>query len=169
MWAKACDYERDFRGRVKYLGIAACQWLRMRLGVDTVKPDVHTHNFVKHAVGRQLSDASVVKVIEAAARAMNVRARRLDGAIWEHQRGGPGTIWGAVGHLDVLGRSPQNRIAQRSLTVVVGALPERRRPKAGSRRSGRLGPSQRTCRSGMLRAVSGSGDFGGVPACSSAR
>jgi hypothetical protein len=91
-WANACDYERDFRGRVKYLGIAACQWLRMRLGVDTVKPDVHTHNFVKHAIGRPLSDTSLVKVIEAAARALNVRARRLDGAIWEHQRGAPGTI-----------------------------------------------------------------------------
>lgn len=44
-------YEPDFRGRVRYLGNAACQWLRMRLGVDTVKPDVHMHNFVKHAVG----------------------------------------------------------------------------------------------------------------------
>lgn len=91
-WASTCDYERDFRGRVKYLGIAACQWLRMRLGVDTVKPDVHTHNFVKQAIGRQLSDPGVVKVIEAAAHALDVRARRLDGAIWEHQRGAPGTI-----------------------------------------------------------------------------
>lgn len=91
-WAIACDYERDFRGRSKHLGIAACQWLRMRLGVDTVKPDVHTRNFVQHAIGRTLDDSSVVRVIEAAAEAMGVRARRLDGAIWEHQRGAPGTI-----------------------------------------------------------------------------
>jgi hypothetical protein len=91
-WALSCDYDRDFRGRVKYLGVAACQWLRMRLGVDTVKPDVHTHTFVKQAIGRPLTDWDVVKVIEAAALALDVRARRLDGAIWEHQRGAPGTI-----------------------------------------------------------------------------
>jgi hypothetical protein len=51
----ACHTPRGHRPAVielnlKYLGIATCQWLRMRLGVDTVKPDVHTHNFVKHAV-----------------------------------------------------------------------------------------------------------------------
>lgn len=91
-WAATCDYERDFRGRVKFLGVAACQWLRMRLGVDTVKPDVHAHNFVKNAIGRSLSDWGVVRVIEEAARTVGVRARQLDGAIWEYQRGGPGTI-----------------------------------------------------------------------------
>lgn len=39
-WAHRADFRRDWEGRAKYLGIAAFQWLRMRLGVDTVKPDV---------------------------------------------------------------------------------------------------------------------------------
>lgn len=91
-WAVACDFDRDFKGRVKFLGIAACQWLRMRLGVDTVKPDVHTHRFVKRATGRALSDTGVVRAIEEAAKRQGIRARALDGAIWEVERGAPGTI-----------------------------------------------------------------------------
>jgi len=91
-WAVACEFDRDFAGRVKHLGIAACQWLRMRLGVDTVKPDVHTHRFVTRAIGRRLSDSAVVTVIEEAAGRLDMRARALDNAIWEAQRGAPGSI-----------------------------------------------------------------------------
>jgi hypothetical protein len=39
-WAKAADFRRDFQGQVKGLGYAAFQWLTMRCGVETVKPDV---------------------------------------------------------------------------------------------------------------------------------
>lgn len=91
-WAFACEYDRDFRGRAKNLGIAACQWLRMRLGVDTVKPDVHTHAFVTSAIGRRLDDWGVVTVIEAAAHHLKMKARRLDATIWEHQRGATGAV-----------------------------------------------------------------------------
>lgn len=91
-WAIQCDFDRDFRGRVKNLGIAACQWLRMRLGVDTVKPDVHIHRFVKRATGRTLSDSDAVRAIEEASKRLGMRARALDGVIWETQRGAPGTI-----------------------------------------------------------------------------
>jgi hypothetical protein len=91
-WAVSCDFDRDFAGRVKHLGIAACQWLRMRLGVDTVKPDVHMHRFVTRAIGRKLSDSGVVAVIEEVARRLGMRARTLDHAIWEAERGAPGSI-----------------------------------------------------------------------------
>jgi hypothetical protein len=91
-WAVDCEFERDFQGRVKYLGIAACQWLRIRLGVDTVKPDVHVHRFVKEATGRSLSDVAVIAVVEEAAKRLGVSARALDLAIWESGRGGPGAI-----------------------------------------------------------------------------
>jgi len=92
VWAATCDYQRDFEGRVKNLGFAACQWLRMRLGVDTVKPDTHTKAFVENAIDRSLNDWGVVRVIEEAATTIGIRARQLDGAIWEYQRRGPGTI-----------------------------------------------------------------------------
>lgn len=77
---------------MKHLGVAACQWLRMRLGVDTVKPDVHTHRFVTRTIGRKLSDSGVVTVIEEVAGRLGMRARALDNAIWEAERGAPGLI-----------------------------------------------------------------------------
>jgi hypothetical protein len=91
-WAHQSEFERDFRGRVKGLNIAAYCWLVMRLGVDTVKPDVWTHAFVRRVVGRGLGDAELVQVITEAAHRVSRRARELDAAIWEHERGGPGTI-----------------------------------------------------------------------------
>ena len=56
-WAWHSDFDRDFRGRVKYLGPAAYSWLVMRLGVDTVKPDVHLRRFVERVTGHPVSDA----------------------------------------------------------------------------------------------------------------
>jgi hypothetical protein len=50
-WAHQSDFHRDFEGRAKGLGIAAYCWLVMRLGVDTVKPDVMLHRFVRRALG----------------------------------------------------------------------------------------------------------------------
>ena len=85
-WAVTATFDRDFKGRVHGLGPAVFQWLVMRQGVDTVKPDVHVHRFAARAVGRPLSDAYVVAVIEAAARRLGRPAHRLDWAIWEAGR-----------------------------------------------------------------------------------
>ena len=90
-WAERSEFARDFEGRAKYLGMAAFQGLRMRLGVDTVKPDVHLRHFVEPLVGHRVADAELVRVIEEAARHLTMSARALDLAIWEHQRAGPGT------------------------------------------------------------------------------
>lgn len=91
-WAYTSDFERDFQGRVKGLAIAAYCWLVMRLGVDTVKPDVWVHAFVKRVLGRDLTDVEVVHVVTEAAHRVGRSARELDAGIWEHERGGPGTI-----------------------------------------------------------------------------
>lgn len=91
-WAHASDFRRDFEGRVKYLGIAAYKWLTMRLGVDTVKPDVHIRNFVEPIVGHPVSDDELVRVIERAAPEIGMTPRELDASIWEYQRGGPGAV-----------------------------------------------------------------------------
>jgi len=87
-WAKSSDFERDFQGRVKGLGVAVYHWLAMRQGVDTVKPDVHVRRFAEKAVGRSLSDQDVVDVVVKAAHALGTKAYELDWAIWEASRGG---------------------------------------------------------------------------------
>jgi hypothetical protein len=89
-WARNSDFKRDFEGRVKYLGFAAYKWLVMRLGVETLKPDVHLHRFVSAAVGHSVTDEQLVAALEEVARRLNRSALRLDWSIWEHQRGAPG-------------------------------------------------------------------------------
>jgi len=49
-WAKKCNLsqlEEDIVGRLNNVGLATVQNLRMCLGIDTVKPDVHIINALK--------------------------------------------------------------------------------------------------------------------------
>jgi hypothetical protein len=87
-WAHRSEFRRDFEGRVKGLGPAVYQWLVMRQGVDTVKPDVHVRRFAEAAVGRPLNDTDVVEVVTRAARKLRIKAYELDWRIWEASRGG---------------------------------------------------------------------------------
>ena len=87
-WAQTSTFKDDFEGRVKGLGPAVYQWLVMRQGVDTVKPDVHVRRFAEGAVGRGLSDWEVVEVTTEAAKRLGIKAIELDWRIWEASRGG---------------------------------------------------------------------------------
>jgi hypothetical protein len=84
-WA-ATSTERDFVGHVKGLGPTIYQWLVMRAGVETVKPDVHVLRFVGAAIGRPVTESEAVKSLEEVARRLGVSARTLDWSIWEYQR-----------------------------------------------------------------------------------
>ena len=87
-WALTSTFKKDFEGRVKGLGPAVYQWLVMRQGVDTVKPDVHLRRFAEAAVGRKLNDHDVIEVTAGAAARLGVKAFELDWRIWEASRGG---------------------------------------------------------------------------------
>jgi len=87
-WAQRADFNRDFEGRVRGLGIAVFQWLVMRQGVETIKPDVHVRRFAEGAVGRPLSDSELIEVVTRAAEVLGVKAYELDWRIWEASRGG---------------------------------------------------------------------------------
>lgn len=88
-WAERAEFRRDFEGRVKGLGPAVFEWLVMRQGVDTVKPDVQAHRYAEAAVGRRLTDPDTVAVVVGAAHRLGMKAYELDWAIWERGRGGP--------------------------------------------------------------------------------
>jgi hypothetical protein len=94
-WALTSTFKSDFEGRVKGLGPAVYQWLVMRQGVDTIKPDVHVRRFAEAAVGRKLSDHDVIDLTTRAAVRIGIKAFELDWRIWEAARGGalpyPGT------------------------------------------------------------------------------
>jgi hypothetical protein len=82
-WAQRSDYQKDFAGRVSNLGPAAYHWLVMRLGVDTVKPDVHLRRFVRKVVGHPVSDDELVRAVTETALRLGRSSRELDAAIWE--------------------------------------------------------------------------------------
>jgi len=88
LWAHRSTFKGDFEGRVKGLGPAVYQWLVMRQGVDTVKPDVHVRRFAEAAAGRQLNDQDVIELTTKAAQRIGIRAFELDWRIWEASRGG---------------------------------------------------------------------------------
>ena len=76
----------DFVGRIKGLGTAVYHGLVMRLGVETVKPDVHILRFVSDAIGRPVNDLEAVEALEEVAKRLDLSARTLDWSIWEYQR-----------------------------------------------------------------------------------
>ena len=86
-WAEESEFEKDFRGKVKGLGIAIYKWLTMRLGVNTIKPDVHIHRFLQNAAKRRLSDREAIAVLEKVATELNRKAYELDWSIFENQTG----------------------------------------------------------------------------------
>ena len=84
-WAVASTAD-DFVGRIKGLGTAVYHGLVMRLGVETVKPDVHILRFVSDAIGRPVNELEAVDGLERVARRLDLSPRTLDWSIWEYQR-----------------------------------------------------------------------------------
>jgi len=84
-WAESSSFA-EFEGQVKGLGPVVYQWLVMRLGVETVKPDIHIVRFVSRAMGRQVSEREAIDSLVVVAGRMSVKANQLDWSIWEHER-----------------------------------------------------------------------------------
>lgn len=98
-WARSSDYQRDFKGRIPGLGFAVYQWLIMRLGAESVKPDTHVKRFLTLVTGRVFSDAAAVQILCAAARRLRIRPFDLDVRLWEQIRRQSGQRNAEVKHL----------------------------------------------------------------------
>ena len=90
-WAARSTFERDFKDRVKGLGIAVFHWLQIRCHVDSVKPDVHVLNFGKRVIGRRLSEKVLVDAISQIAPLVNQSMATVDVTVW---------FWGRLGMAD---------------------------------------------------------------------
>jgi hypothetical protein len=84
-WATKSQQE-DFVGHIKGLGPAVYRSLAMRMGVDTVKPDVHVLRFVSGAIGRNASQAEVVDGLTEVSARLGVPARDLDWSVLQFQK-----------------------------------------------------------------------------------
>jgi len=85
LWAEASTF-KDFEGKVKGLGPVVYQWLTMRLGIETVKPDVHIVRFVSSSVGRPVTEREAIDGLVDAAAEIGIKANLMDWSIWEYQR-----------------------------------------------------------------------------------
>jgi hypothetical protein len=87
-WAKAALFKTHFEGKVKGLGYAVFNWLIIRQGVESIKPDVHVLRFAAEAVGRPVKETVAVEALVRAAKDLGMPVHKLDWAIWEAGRGG---------------------------------------------------------------------------------
>ena len=86
-WAKNSDFENDFKGKIPGMSYAIYQWLVMRQGIETIKPDVHVRRFVQSILHRSdFTDEELVQTLENIAKELGLKAYELDWRIWEHQR-----------------------------------------------------------------------------------
>ncbi len=86
-WATQADFKRDFEGKIKGAGYAIFQWLVMRQGVETVKPDIWIHRFIQETLGYDVTDTAAVRLIERVAQELGIKAYELDWRIWEYTSG----------------------------------------------------------------------------------
>lgn len=64
-------------------GLSGFQYMRMLFGAQTTKPDIHIMRFVSQIMGRKVSDAQALALLEAASAKAGLPLREVDGAIWE--------------------------------------------------------------------------------------
>ena len=85
-WAKQADFERDFKGRVKGMGIAVFHWLLLRCGVSTIKPDVWVINFGQRVLGKRIPEDRLVTAFNDIAPLIGESLETLDVTIWYHEK-----------------------------------------------------------------------------------
>jgi len=86
-WANTSTFENDFKGKIPGMSYAIYQWLIMRQGIETIKPDVHVRRFVESIVQRaDFTDSELVSTLESVAKQLRLKAYELDWRIWEYQR-----------------------------------------------------------------------------------
>jgi hypothetical protein len=86
-WANNSNFEDDFKGKISGMGYAIFQWLVMRQGIETIKPDRHVRRFVESIIHRSdVTDEDLVVSLEQVATELRLKAYELDWRIWEYQK-----------------------------------------------------------------------------------
>jgi hypothetical protein len=78
-WAKEFDYsnENDPIRSIKNVGLATVQNLRMCLGIDTVKPDIHVKNALE-----EIGLGNEIQICELVSELAKIPCRELDQIFW---------------------------------------------------------------------------------------
>ncbi len=65
------------------IGFATFQYIRMLLGANTVKPDVHIKNKISEIVGRRVNDKYAVELFEMACNELKLNIADVEHYIWK--------------------------------------------------------------------------------------
>jgi len=65
------------------IGFATFQYIRILLGANTVKPDVHIKNKISEVVGRKLNDKYIVDLFETACNELKLNTSDVEHYIWK--------------------------------------------------------------------------------------
>lgn len=87
-WAASANPQDHLKLGIRGFGLGGFQYLRMLFGANTTKPDIHIQRYVASCVGRRVSDAQALVLLEVAAVEADVRLRDLDTTIWERSARG---------------------------------------------------------------------------------
>lgn len=85
-WIKTATFDADFKGKVKGLGIAVYEWLRIRCGVDSIKPDIWVINFAKRIVGKRISEKALVDTFGRISPLVGESLSTIDVTIWYYEK-----------------------------------------------------------------------------------
>lgn len=85
-WIKTATFESDFKGKVKGLGIAVWEWLRIRCGIDSIKPDIWVINFAKRVVGKSISEKALVDTFGRISPLVGESLSTIDVTIWYYEK-----------------------------------------------------------------------------------
>ena len=94
-WAKEVSLKDNEFMRIKGIGVATAQYLRILLGVDTVKPDVHIKSSLNEVYNKKFSDAQAIETIEAVSHILKVNVRSVDKFVWKLRASNSGNeiVW----------------------------------------------------------------------------
>ncbi|HYU12550.1 MAG TPA: hypothetical protein VEK82_08235 [Stellaceae bacterium] len=88
-WLKSAHFESDVRGKFRAdrhgIGYVIFQWLRLRCGFDTVKPDRRILAFVENVIGRKVRPEECISALTNIAEDLGRKAYLLDSAIWHFE------------------------------------------------------------------------------------
>lgn len=82
-WAESVKPQDHVSVGVRGFALAGFQYLRMLLGAQPAKPDVHIRRFVSDAVGYKVSDEKALSFLEEASAVLKLPLSDLDSEIWE--------------------------------------------------------------------------------------
>jgi hypothetical protein len=84
-WARTAKPEDYILLGIRGFKLAGFQFLRMRFGANTTKPDVHIIKFVNSHLGHPVTAEEALHLLESSAAQAGIHLRDLDSTIWEER------------------------------------------------------------------------------------